>query len=349
MDQKKASYNNVQKILPVSEPMITTYTHHAHLLSILTYYEQAYPWIFSNYIQLFINKDYKNKWGDFYFPLPYELRAPETCKWLVTQKLNRSLVESKWSSVIDFIKECIDTENYVHTMINYFYVPISDRYKRLNFIHDIFIYGYDTEKKELYVSDFFKGGKYSKQVISFEDFTLAFSCYQFAENNDYMHQLVYLYKFNNNCDYQFHIQNVVKSIRMYLFGQVPEYWEQYNNGNRQEIVFGTQIYMTLKNYAVRLKQEGEYFDIRAFYLLYDHKKLMTLRLKYLKEQNYLMVMENDINISKAEETEAKARDIVNLLFKYLFNKNTREIDRVINLLEEIEKEEYKILSQYIQK
>ena len=65
------------KRLPVSYPMITTYTQHAHLLSILTHYECAHPWIFSNYIQLFINKDYKHHWGYFYFPLTYELRPSD--------------------------------------------------------------------------------------------------------------------------------------------------------------------------------------------------------------------------------------------------------------------------------
>ncbi len=45
-----------KKVLPVTYPMITTYTQHAHLLSILSNYECTYPWIFSNYIQLYINK-----------------------------------------------------------------------------------------------------------------------------------------------------------------------------------------------------------------------------------------------------------------------------------------------------
>ncbi|BCJ94250.1 hypothetical protein acsn021_18190 [Anaerocolumna cellulosilytica] len=347
MDYKKTSHTNVQKILPVSEPMITTYTHHAHLLSVLTHYRQAYPWIFSNYIHLFINKDYVNKWGDFYFPLPYEIRTPETCNWIETQKVNRHLVETKWDSVINFVKECIDTENYIHTMINYAYLPVSDRYKRSNTNHDIFIYGYDTDKKELYVSDFFKGGKYSHQMISFEDFTLAFSQYHQAVNNDYLRQVVYLYKFNNGCGYQFSIQNIVNSFRMYLSGQVPEYWDQYNNGNRQEIVFGTQIYETLKNYAVRLMKKEEPFDARAFYMLYDHKKLMALRLKYLKEQGYFITIHNDLNISKAEEMEIITRDMVNVLLKFRFNNNPRELDRVIKLLEETQKREYDILSQYI--
>lgn len=72
---KNTTHTLGRGILPVSYPMITTYTQHAHLLSVLTHYECAHPWIFSNYIQLFINKDYKHHWGDFYFPLTYEPAA----------------------------------------------------------------------------------------------------------------------------------------------------------------------------------------------------------------------------------------------------------------------------------
>lgn len=79
-------YNPAKKTenkLPVTYPMITTYTQHAHLLSILTSYESNYDWIFSNYIQLFINRDYKHNWGDFYFPLPYTLRPSDSCGWIL--------------------------------------------------------------------------------------------------------------------------------------------------------------------------------------------------------------------------------------------------------------------------
>ena len=49
-------YKITENKLPVSYPIITTYTQHAHLLSILTGCDLTYDWIFSNYIQLYINR-----------------------------------------------------------------------------------------------------------------------------------------------------------------------------------------------------------------------------------------------------------------------------------------------------
>lgn len=49
---KLVSENKIctKRILPICDPVITSYTKHAHILSIIGSYKQTYPWIFSNYI-----------------------------------------------------------------------------------------------------------------------------------------------------------------------------------------------------------------------------------------------------------------------------------------------------------
>lgn len=338
-------------VLPVCNPMITTYTQHAHLLSILTNYEQTYQWIFGNYIQLYINKDYKINWGDFYFPATNDTRPSDTCKWLISQKIHRDIVATKWESVIDFIIECIDLNNYVHTMINYFYVPVSDRFNKLHMHHDVFIYGYDLSKEILYVSDFFREGKYSRETISFSDFSLAFSTYNLTKNPDYLNEMIYLYKFNDDYKniYKFSFDSILNSIKNYLFSSVPEYWDIYDyEGDKCDKDFGMGIYSTLKNYAKDISNsETSLFDIRPFYLLYDHKRIMTLRLEYLYKQGYLAEFDSD-NIMRYSEVEANARDVVNVVVKYDVQKdegrnNKNLIEILINILNNIEKEESEIL------
>ena len=49
----------MKKVLAVEYPIITSYTHHAHLLTILGTNEKTKDWIFSNYIQVYINKDFE--------------------------------------------------------------------------------------------------------------------------------------------------------------------------------------------------------------------------------------------------------------------------------------------------
>jgi len=63
---KLVSENKIctKRILPICDPVITSYTKHAHILSIIGSYKQTYPWIFSNYIQVYMNKYYKDNRAD---------------------------------------------------------------------------------------------------------------------------------------------------------------------------------------------------------------------------------------------------------------------------------------------
>lgn len=347
MELRSESSCRLSKILPINEPMITTYTQHAHLLSILGIYDFTYSWIFSNYIQLYINKDYKHNWSDFYFPFPYELRSVDTCKWIKSQKLDRKITV-KWSSIIDFVIDCVNSNNYVHTMINYFYLPVSDRYNRKNLNHDILIYGYDLEEDILYVSDFFKNGVYNNEKISFSDFSLAYAKYDQAINNDYLNEMIYLYKLNKQYDYKFNIKNITNSIKDYLTCNIPEYWNNYNADNKEAIVFGMDIYSTLRNYInIVISKEESYFDIRPFYLLYDHKKMMYLRLKFMNKQGYFLKIDYNQNIVCINEIMVMAKTLVNLITKYNYSRKITLKDRMIELLSDIEKKEYYVLKQYI--
>lgn len=280
-----------------------------------------------------MNKYYKDNRADFYFPFPYELGFADTCKWI---------------SVIDFIIDCINSNNYLHTMINYFYVPISKHYNKFVFNHDVLVYGYDSNEEMLYILDFFNDGKYTSKRISFSDFNQAFSKCNILSDEDYLHGMVRLYKFNNKYDYKFNIKNIVNSIRSYLFSNIPEYWDIYNTDDMEDTDFGVEIYTTLKNYIINKMSKGEdYIDRKPFYMLYDHKKIMCLRLKYLNEQGYFKKYDNNNNIIEFTKIETKAKIMVELIIKYNISKNTDLMDRIISLLDDIEKREYDILKQYI--
>ena len=353
MEEKIVSNESIKKVLPVKYPMVTTYTQHAHLLSILSNYEYTYPWIFSNYIQLYINKDFRHDWGDFYFPFPYELRPSDTCKWLLTKKIDRDVADSKWGNIINFIIDSINSNNYVHTMLNSSCIPLAPNYNKEHFIHDVLVYGYDLKEEMLYFSDFIGvTHKYSFEKISFIDYTKAFNTYGLATNQDYLNKLIYLYKLNSahdytfNYDYEFNIKNISNSIKAYLNSSVPEYWDIYNNENRDNIVFGIEIYDTLKNYIAWKSVSNESdIDIRPFYLVYDHKKIMLLRLEYLHRLGYYKDCSSE-NIAGITELEAQAKVVVNMLIKYNLSKNRTILNMVIDMINSIERDEKNILVHY---
>ncbi len=277
--------------------------------------------------------------------MSYEARPSDTCKWIICQKIDRDLILNRWGSIINFIIEYINNDNYVHTMINYFYVPVSPRFNRAHLHHDILIYGYNLIEKVFYVSDFFHKGKYGFEEISFCDFEKAYLLNNLTTNLDYLNNLVYCYSINKKCDYKFNINNITYSIGAYLNATVSEYWLMYNSDNKSNIAFGYEIYASLRNYIAKQMYHKAFIDIRPFYLLYDHKKIMTLRIKYLYKkgffvENYHKNIDHFYNIEK--QTEA----IINLLIKYNMLKTDELIKKIVVLLNSIEIKEQEILNQY---
>lgn len=338
--------NVVKRILPINNPLITTYTQHAHLLSILSNYENSYGWIYSNYIQLYMNKNFKHNWGDFYFPFPYELRPSDTCKWILSQKINRDYVDAKWESIFHFAIESINAGQYMHVMLNYYFVPFSERYLKMNLHHDILIYGYDMSRKTLYVSDFFKFGKYSSEELSHSDLIRAYNAYNVTNNPDYLNKMIYLYSFNEKCDYKFDINNIINSIKSYLHGTIPEYWDLYNMENKDNIVFGMQIYETMNNYvAARISYNPAELDLRPFQLLSDHKSMMRLRFRYLSEKGYYMASDSMIN--NLSEIEMQMKKLINIILKCKISKDKTFKDKILNEINSIAKKEYDTLKAIV--
>lgn len=343
MELVREDKKHSRKILPICNPIITLYTKHAHILSIIGNYEEAYLWIFSNYIQLYMKRDYKDDRADFYFPFPYELGFADNCRWIQEQKINRNIIHEKWGTIINFIIDYINSNNYIHTMINYFYLSISKNFNKNDFHHDILVYGYDLDEKVFYTSDFSNGGKYTNKKISFSDFSEAFYGYNLSEEEDYLHGMVRLYEFNKKYNYIFNIKNIINNIKEYLSGNAPEYWNIFNYEDKEDTFFGVKVFCALKEYIEKAHKNDQYIDIRPVYMIYDHTKLMHLRMKYLIEKGYFR--ENNIIIFK--EIEDCSKILVQLIIKYNLSKNNKLVDRIIKILNYIREKECSTLSQYV--
>ncbi len=325
--------------LEISDPMVTTYAHHAHLLSILACYPQTYPWIFSNYIQVYVKEGCI---GDFYFPLPFELFPADTCKWLYNSKIYRNTFDGKKEELINFIIKALLDKNYVIIRLNHSYLTrISD----LMEYHDTLIHGIDMVNKTLCVSDFFQYGKYKRERITFSEFFDAF--YKYKDNCQ--DGRIYLYKFNAECDYEFSIANIENSIYSYMENKTPEYWRMYNNANSNNIVFGRGIYDALFSLIDQAELQEELIEILPFYLCLDHKRMMIKRFCFLEKLECYKPFSFIEIIRKMEEIIQKSENIVNLLIKYDLSKRTTILGRVKNILLEVMQIEFDVLSNYKEK
>lgn len=336
-----------KNILAIATPKITTYTHHTHLLSILGTYERTTSWIYCNYINIYGNADFsRNAWVDFYFPMPYLLRPAECCEWLTTQKMQRSFLTNGKQSFWEFLKYAIDEGFYVHTMLNYFHIPAAIDFKKTHRLHDVLIYGYDLDKKEIYANDFLINGESSFNVWEYQSFTIpiehldsAFNDYSQVADQDFIKGNIFLYQIKEGSDYGVdpRTEAVFASIRTYLDAAVLEYWKHYNCDNRKATVFGFDIYQSMIAY---LESRPPHIDTRSFNLLADHKKLMTQRMDIIIGQRQL----DKASLQAFQDIEMQMKKIFNFLIKYNLTKQEKALMNAIQEVKRVAENEYDLLS-----
>ncbi len=326
----------MRKELNVNKPIISTYTHHSYYLSILQNDSNTLWWIFSNYIQLYINKDLnKNYWGDFYFPMAYELKCFETCKWLVVQKIPRYFISEKYDDILEYLKEMLENDFYVHMMVDYYYVSKSRHYMKKHRCHDCFVYGFDDDTQELMCADYmFKDMRLAYDIIKYDEIREGFKA-SLSRKDEILYEYTYSYKKKDTCDYAFHIQNIINNLKDYRDSVMPEYWRNYNYDNSGEIAWGLSCYDVYSDYLG--KPEMNLIDLRLLYMFMDHKRIMVERLNFLFQKYNKIALENYIN--EYEELYKKLNKALKYLIKFNITRKEELKKIVCDLLVEVKKQE----------
>ena len=270
-------------ILSIKEPWIDSYTTYAHLLSILQTDKRTTEWIFSNLLQMYMNKDLlSNSWGEFYKPLPYELSLFEVCKWIDIQKVRREDITISPEKCLQYFCDELSKGYYLHLIIEH------KRIKSIetnNHSHDALVYGIDICNNEVYVQDVFINGKLERKIIPLNEFLDSVMLCKINPAGDYMKGSIYSYKIKEECDYEFAPENIWNSLKEYYAAKTPEYWRLFNHANAKYMTFGIDIYDALIEYLDKIDFSVNHLDVRPFYVMKDHSTIVALTMKFLWE-NY---------------------------------------------------------------
>lgn len=333
-------------ILEREKPIIHTYNHYAHILSIIQKKPESYQWIFSNFILLFACKNLKkNFWGDFYFPYPYEIKPSDICNWIETSRVRRSYFEGDKDKLIDFLYSELSGESYLYLHLNHeSFISLGSKKEKK--CHDALIYGIDINAEKLYLADVFYHGRYENAIISFSEFWNAFNSCNLKEDWKFLNDMIYSFKLKESCSYEFNLKNIENSIKTYFLSEPPEYWRLYNQGNREEMIFGIRYYLALIDLTNEMKYEKFKIYIQDYYLLMEHKKIMKLRFMYLCDNKYYDYAKLKEIIQAYAKLEKQAIRIVNMILKFEITDRKNILDNVILYLYEMYHFEYESLESY---
>ncbi|WP_042199095.1 hypothetical protein [Paenibacillus camerounensis] len=322
------------KVLKVSKPLLTTSNIYGTLFSIISDEKNLEPWIYSNFIQL----RYVIDWNVYFFD-NHDLLF-ETCPYVTKTSINRELI-NRWTSFKEFITYSIDENLYIWCHLDRFFIPSFSEYQNNNRFHETLIYGYDTEKNIIYISDNLQGGAYKTTQCTFEEAEAAF---QNVESEYEFINKVNLIKKNSIIDFDSHAFNreyLIDSLQRYLYSK-----RSFDLINPKVLnIYGLNVYHHLISTITHHKKDTPKLDIRVFHLLWEHKKLMVMRLEYLHEISCLT--ESGDLIDKYKKLEKKSLIIRNLALRYEVSRKLDDLTKIESGLVEIMNSERELLEKLI--
>lgn len=340
-----------KKVLPIQYPIVSNYPQHAYYFSIISDNENCLPWIYSNYLNMCLMQSGKDCFLDYYAQSPEHHFHP--C-FTDTQRILRSTILKFIPNIVEFLKEQIQQDNYIWLHVNEYYIPGSPAYQRFTFPHAIFIYGFDDNERRFNISGFLENRKYKSTYASYSDLEKSF--YDFGKTHidsdvtqhvNYMHLLKLHPKHHQGLPYQFDVKFVAEQIKEYYESKnlSLNYQSFYSHKSYSEWTYGIDILPKLIEYYSLHLEGSAQLDVRPLYTLYDYKKLMVSRIRYI-EENKLYDL-NPVFSEGFKNIRDKSKNILNLYIKYTLTQDKECSHKLMILFNELYLNEQVLLEQLL--
>ena len=341
-----------KKVLPVEYPKITSWQWHATLFSILGDDENFKKWVYSNYIQLRCYHITEIFTGDdmlFADIMPGSSSLKE-CPYIITSLMTKNQIDSYCDGdVLDFIIKTIDMGGYVYGVFDEAKI-LCDVELDYKFPHELFIYGYDKEKKIFNVGDFTFNEKYAHTTVTFEEVERGYNV--IAPKDDHMFKddykgvrgLYVIWKNNETPYYELDKMLVIRTLHEYLECQDTKDHFRMMRNRFNDTIFGIDVYDSVLEQVEKQVESGD-FDIRATHIMYDHKVLMYDRIKYLMEKGLLK--QNQELLDKYAEVVDNVLASRNLVIRISITGDTSVKDRFKGYFDEAKTREIEVLTKVL--
>lgn len=326
-------------------PPIIGYLHHAYPLSILANEEAYLPWFYSNYIQLYCPPNFQNPIRNRTLKFNF-YRRPDArvsfSPYLKVQILDRDLIFKSPTDILPFVVACLDKDYYIRLVVDEYFLPDSAAYQKRSLVHETLIYGYDNQT--FAGIGYNKNGDYDSYRIGFSELKQA--VVQADLTGHYDPDGLRLFKYDSHVRYDFDIYLVREHLEDFLFSKNSS--QRFRMlANPTDGAYGLATYSSLKSRIVSFLTSPSSFDIRPVHILWEHKKCMVSRLKYMEGHGYLK--SEDGFSMQYEELARKTGMLRMMLLKFKITRSPDLIHRVLSNLDDIGEVEQCLLQGLVKK
>ncbi|WP_405130572.1 hypothetical protein MHB43_23915 [Paenibacillus sp. FSL H8-0317] len=300
-------------------------------IALCTPRDNAYkPWFVSNFIQMYCYKDFSIHANPINFNTGIYLNDDfySFCPYLRVQNIKYSLLKKNNVSIVQFIIEAIDDNNYVDVLLDEFYVPQGKGYKEYTYYHGNMIYGYDLQNGIFELIGYNENNVIRRSKLTFREFESAFV--EGGREGWYREGLISIFKIHPYSTYDFNINIMLQQLSDYVNSIDSLYSLSIMQNCDTRIVHGISVYDYLIRNISSYKD-----DMRPLHIIWEHKKIMLFRLKYLKDYNIINMTDFDQLYSEYSLIEQLALKTRNLQLKNKVRPNDKNISKIKNNIEKI--------------
>jgi hypothetical protein len=260
----------MKKELPLSDPPAGGYHFYGFPLAIAGTVDRAHDWILSNYIHLAYDFDPTTS-----VPFCFYLYDYAISPWLEVVRDNRRWLADLGADPVEYCRAAVGAGHYVYLNLDDFFVPSRPGHGVRNGSHDLLLCGVDDEARTFSTFGYTKADVMQRSVITFDEFRDAYRSLDTIPNDCTQ---VYLYRVVQDAHYDFNFGLVRDSLEEYLDGaNVSVRFDMFRTP--WERAYGADVYPPLRRYLTEYAEGKADYDIRNLHILWEHKKLMTLRME----------------------------------------------------------------------
>ncbi|MBT2284100.1 hypothetical protein J7E78_11165 [Paenibacillus polymyxa] len=330
------------KKLQVNEPLMTTYPHHASLFSMLDLDKRSRSWIYHNYLLVILHHNDEGGYGldvcsQYY---PWHKFKMSTCPMLITRVYDRDMILKQWE-LQDFIVELIQKNNYIYFLRN---IPGGGK-------HEVFISGFDSDRKEFLCHDFWDGF-YGEKWLPYDEITVIQDSNFDAEwSTDYLNGIWAIEKTDEYKEpSEYYYETVLQFSKEDLMNILKEYVGETNQVRsilrKDHRYLGSEIYDKMID-MLGMQKEGmqnQPFAIHPFHLLYEHKQLLAQAiLDYLPDPSI------KIRLEELVSEALKLRNLVMYINQFIMEQGVyKKYDVMLDKITELKTMELEMMKQVLE-
>ena len=336
-------------ILPVNDkPPITVYKNYSFPLCIISADVSESDWLCNHFGNVYLMRERDGYiWLDFLEPNDGFDSALEF------ERIN--LNELEGMDVIKLIKDTLSEKKYVTLFLDEYYMDKTALAGKHHHLAEFFIYGYDDEKRIFYTVGFNSSEFFGQLTYSYDSVIKAHD--SFINEREKFGKLpvwVVWYAFSKikkkeNITEELDVNNILRELEEYASSanMKKKLRSEIIEGRGDVAVYGAACQKEIINSLYEMMNNDKFYtDYRHVHLLYEHKKIVLYKMKYIEKNTnadvsaiiyrYNSVMKK-IELAKVFYLKAIMSDNDSDLYDKLKNKSI--ISKIIKFLEDVSNNE----------